>query len=122
VKAILDEQLSPQIALLLRKAGYDVIAVAERDDLAGSTDNVIVEVASTEERAVITNNVKDFRPLVAGRLAQGRTHPGLILLPSKRTRTRASVAAMARAIEQVLHEHPDGLSGSERWIGPLSEA
>jgi predicted nuclease of predicted toxin-antitoxin system len=122
VKAILDEQLSPQIALLLRKAGYDVIAVAERDDLAGSTDNVIVEVASTEERAVITNNVKDFRPLVAGRLAQGRTHPGLILLPSKRTRTRASVAAIARAIEQVLHDHPDGLSGSERWIGPLSEA
>jgi predicted nuclease of predicted toxin-antitoxin system len=121
VKAILDEQLSLQIALLLRKAGYDVIAVAERDDLAGSTDNVIVEVASSEERAVITNNVKDFRPLVAGRLAQGRTHPGLILLPSKRTRTRASVAAMARATEQVLHDHPDGLSGSERWIGPLSE-
>jgi len=121
VKAILDEQLSPQIALLLRKAGYDVMAVAERDDLAGSTDNFIVEVARSEERAVITNNVKDFRPLAAERLAQGRIHPGLILLPSKRTRTRASVAAIARAIEQVLHDHPDGLSGGERWIGPLSE-
>ena len=121
MKAILDEQLSPQIAFLLRKAGYDVVAVAERDDLAGRTDNVILEVASREERAVITNNVKDFRPLAVERLAQGRAHPGLILLPSKRTRTRASVSAIARAIEQVLHDHPDGLSGSERWIGSPSE-
>jgi predicted nuclease of predicted toxin-antitoxin system len=121
VKAILDEQLSPQIALLLRKAGYDVTAVAECDDLAGSTDNIILEVASSEERSVITNNVKDFRPLAGERLAQGGTHPGLILLPSKRTRARASVAAIARAIEQVLHDHPDGLIASELWIGPLSE-
>jgi hypothetical protein len=68
---------------------------------------------------VITNNVKEFRPLAGERLAQGGTHPGLILLPSKRTRTRASVAAIARAIEQVLHDPPDGLSASELWIGPL---
>jgi len=119
VKALLDEQLSPQIAELLRQAGYDVVAVAERDDLVGSIDRVVLEIAATEERAVITNNVKDFRPLAAERLAQGRTHAGLILLPSKRTRTRAAVATLAGAIEKVLHDHPDGLAGSERWIGPL---
>jgi predicted nuclease of predicted toxin-antitoxin system len=27
VKALLDEQLSPQIAVLLREAGYDAVAV-----------------------------------------------------------------------------------------------
>jgi hypothetical protein len=26
---------------------------------------------------------------------------------------------LAGAIEKVLHDHPDGLTGSERWIGPL---
>jgi hypothetical protein len=119
VKALIDEQLSPQIAELLRQAGYDVVAVAERDDLVGSIDRVVLEIAATEERAVITNNVKDFRPRAAERLAQGRTHAGLILLPSKRTRTRAAVATLAGAIEKVLHDHPDGLAGSERWIGPL---
>src|SRR5258708_20086513 len=88
VRALVDEQLSPQIAVLLRKAGFDVEAVAERPDLVGCSDRVILEVASIENRAVITNNIKDFRPIAAECLAQGRVHAGLILLPSPRTRTR----------------------------------
>ena len=86
---------------------------------AGTLTDLALEVAASEERAVITNNVKDFRPLAGERLAQGRTHAGLILLPSKRTRTRAPVATLAGAIEKVLHDHPDGLAGGELWIGPL---
>jgi hypothetical protein len=45
-------------------------------------------------------------------------HVGLILLHSTRTRSRSAIAAVAGAIESVLRDHPDGLSGSERWIGP----
>jgi hypothetical protein len=118
VKALLDEQLSPQIAVLLREAGYDVVAVAERVDLVGSIDSTILDVATSEGRAVVTNNIKDFRPLAAQRLATAQTHEGLILVPSARTRSRAGVTALARAIGKVLQEHPDGLTGSERWIGP----
>ena len=119
MRALLDEHLSPQIAELLRQAGYDVVAVADRDDLVGLSDRMILEAASSERRAVVTNNIKDFRPLAAEWLAQGRTHGGLILLPSSRTRTRTAVSALASAIERVLRSHPDGLIGSERWIGPL---
>ena len=119
MKALLDEQLSPHIAVLLRQAGLDVIAVAERAELVGSNDRAIFEVASSEGRAVVTNNIKDFRPLAAESLATGGTHPGLILLPSTRTRNRAAVAALATCIEQVLRDHPDGLDDSEYWIGPL---
>ena len=119
MKALLDEHLSPQIAVLLRQAGHDVEAVAERDDLVGRSDRVILEVASIEGRAVVTNNVKDFRPLAAERLAQGRHHAGLILLPSARTRTRTAIPALAASIRDVLGQHPDGLQGAERWIGPL---
>ena len=119
MRAILDEQLSPQIAVLLRQAGYDVQAVAGREDLAGRSDRIIFEIACNEGRAVVTNNIKDFRPLAAEWLAQGRVHAGLILLPSTRTRTRNAIATVAAAIEDVLRGHPDGLSGSERWIGPL---
>jgi predicted nuclease of predicted toxin-antitoxin system len=119
VRAILDEQLSPQIAVLLRQAGHDVDAAAGRDDLAGRSDRIIFEVACGEGRAVVTNNIKDFRPLAAEWLAQGRVHAGLILLPSTRTRTRSAITAVAGAIENVLRDHPDGLSGCERWIGPL---
>jgi hypothetical protein len=119
VRAILDEQLSPQIAVLLRQAGYDVDAVADREDLLGRSDRIILEVACSEGRTVVTNNVKDFRPLAAEWLAHGRVHAGLILHPSTRTRTCNAIAAVAGAIENVLRDHPDGLSGSERWIGPL---
>jgi predicted nuclease of predicted toxin-antitoxin system len=119
VRALLDEQLSPQIAVLLRRSGYDVIAVAERDDLVGYRDSVILEAASAEGRALVTNNIKDFRPLAAEWLAQGRTHAGLILLPSARIRTRNAVPALAAAIEAVLRAHPDGIAGGERWVGPL---
>lgn len=120
MRALLDEQLSPRIAQLLREAGHDVVAVAERAELVGSSDAVLLEVATDEGRAMITNNVKDFRPLAAERLAQGHTHAGLILVPSARTRTRAAIAVLAGAIEKVMHQHPGGLAGSERWIGPLS--
>jgi predicted nuclease of predicted toxin-antitoxin system len=119
VKALLDEQLSPQIALLLRQAGYDVEAVADRPDLVGSSDRILFEIACREGRAVITNNVKDFRPLAAEWLAQGRVHAGLILLPATRTRTRDAIAALAQRIQSVPGENPGGLSGSERWIGLL---
>jgi predicted nuclease of predicted toxin-antitoxin system len=118
VKALLDEQLSPRIAELLRHRGHDVQAVIERRDPAGRTDRLILEAAAAEERVVITNNVKDFRPLAAQRLARGESHAGLILLPSSRTRTRAAVEMLAEAIDQILREHPYGLAATERWIPP----
>lgn len=119
MKALLDEQLSPRIAVLLRDRGHDVQAVVERRDLAGRSDRVILEVAVVEERVVITNNVRDFRPLAAERLARGESHAGLILIPSSRTRTRGAVEMLANAIEQILREHPDGLPATERWIPPV---
>jgi predicted nuclease of predicted toxin-antitoxin system len=121
VKALLDEQLSPAIAKALRDRGYDVAAVAERQDLVASTDRTIFEVAAAEGRAVVTNNIKDFRPLAAEWLARGRTHPGLILVPSARVRTRSAISVLADAIERVLAGAPEGLPSVERWIGPIKE-
>ncbi|MDQ2706807.1 MAG: DUF5615 family PIN-like protein [Actinomycetota bacterium] len=119
MKALLGEHLSPRLAAVLRDTGYDVVAVVDRADLLGRSDRTLFEVACAEARAVVTNNVKDFRPLAAEWLARGRTHPGLILLPATRTRTRAAESALAKAVEQVLRDHPGGLDNSERWIGPL---
>jgi hypothetical protein len=122
VKALVDEQLSPHIAALMRQVGLDVEAVADRPDLIGRSDVFIFEVACSEDRAVITNNIRDFRPLAAQWLAQGRVHAGLILLPSSRARTRAAITVLADRIASVLRDNPDGLASSERWIGPLRKA
>jgi hypothetical protein len=119
VKALLDEQMSAQIAGLLRQAGLDVEALADRPDLIGRSDMLIFEVACSDDRAVITNNIKDFRPLAAQWLSRGRVHAGLILLPSSRTRTRAGITMLADRIASVMRDNPDGLASSERWVGPL---
>jgi hypothetical protein len=99
------------MAARLREAGCDADAVAERDDLVGRIDSTILEVATSDWRAVVTNNSQDFRPLAAERLARGRTHGGLIVVPSARTphrrgyplaggRNRDSDARQSRRIDR----------------------
>jgi hypothetical protein len=122
VKVLLDEQLSVEIARELRRRGHDVEAVTERPDLLRAPDERLMEVAMQEDRAVTTNNLRHFRPIAAQRLAQGKQHAGLILLPSSRARNRAATGALADAIETVMHANPGGIAGAERWIAPLSVA
>jgi hypothetical protein len=120
VRALLDEQLSSQIAVELRSRGLDVVAVTERADLVHISDEHVLAAATAEGRAVVTNNLKDFRPLAAARLAAGRGHGGLILLPAKRTRTRAAAGPLASGIEAVMRANPDGIADSERWLAPIA--
>jgi hypothetical protein len=120
MRALLDEQLSAEIARELRRRGCDVEAVTERRDLVGSTDEQLLDLAGREDRAVITNNVRDFRPLAAQRLAQSRGHAGLILLPSRRARSRAAIGRLVSAVQAIMDANPDGIHNSERWIAPLS--
>lgn len=69
-------------------------------------------------RAVVTNNVKDFRPLASERIANGSGHAGLILLPATHSRSRNAVGRLAEAIEAVMRNHPAGISSAEHWIAP----
>jgi Domain of unknown function (DUF5615) len=119
VKALLDEQLSPLIAQLLRERGLDVMAAAERSDLIETSDHEVVEVATREQRAVVTNDIKDFRPIAAERLTDGRGHAGLILLPASRSRSRDSTGKLADAIEALMCAHPNGIADSEYWTAPI---
>ena len=120
MKALLDEQLSNEIAVELRSRGLDVEAVGERVAMRGLLDEQVIEVAAGEGRAVVTNNIKDYRPLTAGRVAQGKGHAGLILLPSTRSRSRSAVQVLADGVEGVMRDNPGGLADSERWVAPPS--
>jgi hypothetical protein len=117
---MLDEHLSPVIAQALRDRGLDVVAVGDRPDLIGASDRMVLDTATDEERAVVTDNVKDFRPLAVEFLARGRIHGGLILLPSARSRTKGAVGALVSVIASIMKAHPDGIAGGEEWVGPLN--
>lgn len=117
MKALLDAQLSHDVARSLQERGLDVDAVTLRRDIAdGASDAKLMEIAAAEDRAVVTNNIKDFRPIAARRLQRSQGHAGLILVPSTRPRTKAATAVLADAIEQIMRANPGGLSGSERWL------
>ena len=119
MKALLDEQLSNEIARVLRGRGLDVEAVCERSDLVEASDEYVCEVAAREQRAVVTNDIKDFRPIAAARLADGRGHAGLILLPARSRRDRSSTGILAEAVERVMRAHPAGIPDAEHWIAPV---
>lgn len=121
VKALLDEHFSCQVAELLRERGLEVEAIVERKDLPAASDREVMEVASDEQRAVVTNNIKDFRSIAAERLTDGRGHAGLILVPSSRGRRREHTGALANAIEALMRAHPDGMLDTEHWVPPSSE-
>jgi len=65
LKLLLDEHFDYVIAEQLSQRGVDAIAIArDRPDLAGQDDEVVLRGANAESRVVVTNNVRDFAPLV----------------------------------------------------------
>lgn len=118
LRCLLDEQLSREIARLLRERGLDAQAVQERSALVARPDEQLMDVAAAEKRALVTNNVKHFRPVAAERLARGAGHAGLILLAARHPRTRAAAPSIAAAIEAIMRANPGGIADSERWIAP----
>jgi hypothetical protein len=119
VKVLLDEQLSVEIARELRRRGHDVEAVTERADLVRASDERLLEAAAQEDRAVVTNNLRHFRPIAHQCLAQGKQHAGLILLPSRRARSRDATGRLADAIEAVMRANSKGIPNAELWLAPL---
>ena len=97
---LLDEMFSDTIARQLRAKGNDVASVVAHPALAGLPDDQILAYATTEGRALVTANIKDFIPLDSRYRAAGQDHPGLILVstktfPQDRSFTTAITAALA---------------------------
>ena len=117
MKVLLDAHLPHHVIGLLTDRGRDAASVSARDDLQDNApDAEIKDTAHAEGRAVVTANVKDFRPIAAARLAAGQGHAGLILVSPNRRRNKAASKDLADAIEAVMTANPDGLADSERWI------
>lgn len=77
MKLLLDANLSPEVARLLKEAGHDAIHVADIG-LLTATDPEILQTASTEKRILLTAD-SDFGALLAlGSLAS----PSVLLLRS----------------------------------------
>ncbi len=102
---LLDEMLPPALAAALNGAGCDTAAISADPGLRGTPDAEVLELAAAQGRVLVTDNIRDFVPLSNAWAAQGRTHPGLLLLSSRTfpmtsARTGSIAAALIRRHRQ----------------------
>lgn len=111
VRLLLDEMFAPRIAEELRRRGHDVVALVADPELRALPDAAVYEWAGDHDRRVVTENVKDFRPLVAT-----GTGPGVIFTSSRRfARSRRDLGPLVQALDRWLAAttHPRPL---EDWL------
>jgi predicted nuclease of predicted toxin-antitoxin system len=122
LKLLLDEMFSATIARQLRTRGHDVKAVTEHVEWRSLLDAEIMDVARRERRAVVTQNLRDYRPLHFSAITPGGPgHFGLVFLPTRHTRRRKNLGHLVTALERKLAEYPDddGLANGETWLTGL---
>lgn len=119
MKLLLDEMLTPDIARELSARGHDVEAVAGHPDWEGLSDSQLMAVARTERRAIVTNNLRDYRPLHSEAITPGgHGHFGMIFMPGSYRRTRADAGRIIAALEAKLVRYPGekDLASGEAWL------
>jgi predicted nuclease of predicted toxin-antitoxin system len=118
LRLLLDEHLSPAIADQLRSRGHDVVTVAEAG-LAGMTDERVLARAAGDERAVVTNNIRDFRVLHADSLKTRSPHYGIVLVRSgKYSLRRDQLGPLVGALDRLLahSQATDALRDTEHFL------
>lgn len=104
-KLLLDEMLSDDISVELRARGHDVVSVVADRGLVGLPDHEVLARATSEDRAVVTRNVKDFAVLDAQAKASDVHHAGLVLVSTKAfPHDRAAVGALVRSLDKLLSQ------------------
>lgn len=100
---LLGEMFTDDIAQQLRSQGYDVISVVADPALIGLPDDQILAHATTEGRALVTANIKDFIPLDTRYRAADQSHAGLILVSTKTfPQSRGFPSAVTTALAALL--------------------
>lgn len=124
VKLLLDEMFPAAIAEALRADGHDVIAVQEDGTLRELSDAELFATAQRLERALVTENVKDYVPLDAGAHARTEPHWGLVLTTNQsfpRHRSRY-IGALTRALGVLLCTHHGSSADSAiHWLRPKAK-
>ena len=120
-RLLLDEMFSAAIAAALRDMGHDVIAVAERSEMRAMTDEEVFAWAASQGRWLLTENVKDFRPLLLRALQADISTAG-ILYTSNRAfpRSRKNPGPLIQAIHAWLLSGPPETPLTEDWL-PVPE-
>jgi predicted nuclease of predicted toxin-antitoxin system len=114
LRLLLDEMYASLVARELRARGHDVVSVHDAPG-RGTPDEDVLEYACNEGRAVVTENVRDYRPLTEARIVAGGSHCGLVLTTEKRW-PRSDVGALVAALDQLLTSTAEQPIDGELWL------
>jgi hypothetical protein len=116
-RLLLDEMFSPAIAAELCERGHDMTSVADRPDLRAKSDEEIFAWASAERRWLLTENVKDFRPIMLRVLSAGSSGCGLLFTSSRAfPRSRKNPGSLINALHAWLTDGPPAPHVTESWL------
>ena len=114
-RLLLDEMFPPALAAQLRQRGHDVIAVTDDAELRGMNDADLWNHARLTGRRLVTENVKDFRPLLVGTL--DTDHPGGLFTSSRSfPRSRNTLGLLIEGLDTWLSTSTD--QSREQWLRP----
>lgn len=105
-RLLLDEHYAVDIAEQLRADGHDVIAVLEDPNLRAQPDPDLFRWAAGQGRRIVTENIKDFRPLLLeAHAAEEPVAPLLLVTPRRfprgdNNRSHAIVTALTTWLNQ----------------------
>ena len=108
----------PVLARRLRERAHDVVSAEERGLLA-TPDTVIFEAMRVEGRAILTNNVVDYMPIVNGAMANGLAHSGVVFTSDRSLpRNKSWLGAYIEALDALMCCNPDdnALLNQVRWL------
>jgi hypothetical protein len=84
VKLLLDVHHSPRAAERLVESGYDIVAAATDQTLSSMADEDLLRHASSDGRAIVTENAKDFGAILRTWATTGEQHAGVIFTSPRR--------------------------------------
>ncbi len=114
MKLLLDEMYPSLIARELRARGHDVVSVHESPG-SGTSDEQLLDHARAEGRALLTENVRDYRPLAEALLVAGGRHAGLVFTTEKRW-PRTNPGALITSLDGLLASTSEQPVDAELWL------
>jgi hypothetical protein len=109
-KLHLNEHLSPRLAAQLRNHGFDITSSHE-GELLSEPDDKQLSYAASQQRAIVTFNIRDFSRLHDRYLEEEKEHWGIIFS------MRESIGVLLHRLLRLLHSiSAEELKNQTRWL------
>ena len=117
IQLLLDEMFSQLVAETLRERGHQVVALVEHPEMRAMSDDEVFAWAAAQGCWVLTENVRDFRPILCQAQQTGAPLAGLLFTSSRAfSRTRRHVGPLVDALDAWLQKGPPDPPIHEDWL------